>query len=211
MPDIFIPAHKHKIEKKAENKLKEENPPFNFFGHFAENPKGIRFENQKHNEEITLFLRQHLITNVPWLIGFFILIILLPIIIFILPLTGLSLSFIPERYAIVLILLYYLTTFAFALIKFMHWFYNITIISTKNVVDMDYADILYHDVAFTNLNLVEDVNYTKTGFFRSFFNFGDVFIQTAGGKENLEALAIAHPAKAAHLIADSIGRSGQSG
>ena len=32
------------------------------------------------------------------------------------------------------------------------------------IVDIDYSGLLYHDVAFTKLNLIEDVNYIKTGF-----------------------------------------------
>ncbi len=85
------------------------------------------------------------------------------------------------------------------------------LITNLGVIDIDYSDILYHDVAFTNFNLVEDVNYTKTGFFKSLFNYGDIFIQTAGGRENLEGLGVPNPARAAHIISDSIGHGEGSG
>jgi hypothetical protein len=54
--------------------------------------------------------------------------------------------------------------------------------------------------------LIEDVNYTQAGFIRGLFNFGDLFVQTAGGKENIEALAIPMPAKIARLVLDFIGK-----
>ena len=47
--------------------------------------------------------------------------------------------------------------------------------------------------------------------FKILFNFGDVFIQTAGGKENLEGIGIPNPSDAAHIIADSIGKGEGSG
>ena len=93
----------------------------------------------------------------------------------------------------------------------MNWFYNITLVTEKGVIDIDYSNLVYHDVAITNLNLVEDVNYTKIGFFRSFFDYGDLFVQTAGGKENLEAIGIPNPAKAVHIIANKIGEGETSG
>ena len=93
----------------------------------------------------------------------------------------------------------------------MDWFYNITLITDRGVVDIDYSNIVYHDVAMTNLNLIEDVNYTKVGFIRSLLNYGDLFVQTAGGKENLEALAVPNPAEAARIIGESIGKGGTSG
>jgi hypothetical protein len=35
---------------------------------FAVNPKGVRFETQEEKEEVILFLRQHFIVNVPWIL-----------------------------------------------------------------------------------------------------------------------------------------------
>ena len=91
----------------------------------------------------------------------------------------------------------------------MKWFYNIILITDRSVVDIDYDGLLHHDVAITNFNLIQDVNYTKTGFFRSLFNYGDLFVQTAGGKENLEALGVPNPALASKIIVEKIGKGGK--
>jgi len=211
MPDIFIAEKKNKINidnflEKKTDRHKKNQPKRDI-----EISKKILFSNQKEDEEIILFLRAHFITNFPW-ITISIILIILPIIILIISnFVNSSLPFVTAELIIILILFYYLIISAYALINFMKWFYNILIITNLGIVDIDYSGLLYHDVAFTKLDLVEDVSYVKTGFLRSLFNFGDIFIRTAGGKENLEGIGIPNPSNAAHIIADSIGKGEGSG
>ena len=216
MPDIFVADNKRKktlphIETKDYLPLQPVHKKMGFLKAFAERPHGVTFANQKNHEEIVLFLRAHLITNFLW-VTIVIFLLFIPLLASVLinfipnPLTFVSSKFIPF-----FLIFYYLIIFAYAFLSFLNWFYNITLITNLGVVDIDYSDLLYHDVAFTNFNLIEDVNYTKIGFFRSLFNYGDVFIQTAGGRENLEALGIPNPARAAHIISDSIGQGEGSG
>jgi len=72
--------------------------------------------------------------------------------------------------------------------------------------DLDFSNLVYHDVTETKLNLVEDVRYTQSGFIRSFFNFGDLFVQTAAEKENIEGLAVPNPGRGVRIIGDLIGK-----
>lgn len=211
MPDIFIAKKKNKINIDNSLEKKTDHLKKNQLERDLKISKKILFSNQKEDEKIILFLRAHFITNFPWMIISGILIILPIIILIISNFVNISLPFVTADLIIVLILFYYLITLAFALINFMKWFYNILIITNLGIVDIDYSGLLYHDVTFTKLNLIEDVNYIKTGFLRSLFNFGDVFIQTAGGKENLEGIGIPNPSNAAHVIADSIGKGEGSG
>ncbi len=214
MPDIFVAETKTKEEKTEmplPRKTNHAHKHMGFLKAFAERPHGVTFANQKSREEIVLFLRAHLITNFLWFV-IFIFLLFVPLLYFLIfNLIPSPLAFIPERFVLFFVIFYYLTVFSYAFLNFLNWFYNITIITNLGVIDIDYSDLLYHDVAFTNFNLVEDVNYTKTGFFRSLFNYGDVFVQTAGGRENLEALGVPNPAKAAHIISDSIGKGDGSG
>lgn len=221
MPDIFVAEiknQKEKIEIPLPNiEIKDSLPPqpirkkMGFLRAFAEKPHGVTFANQKTHEEVILFLRAHLITNFLWFV-IFIFLLFIPLFYFIIFKNFPSpLAFIPEKFAYFFVVFYYLLVFAYALFNFLNWFYNILLITNLGVIDIDYSDILYHDVAFTNFNLVEDVNYTKVGFFRSLFNYGDIFIQTAGGRENLEGLGVPNPARAAHIISDSIGHGEGSG
>lgn len=221
MPDIFVAEIKNKKEKieiplpsieiKDNLPLQPVRKKMGFLRAFAENPHGVTFANQKTHEEVVLFLRAHLITNFLWFV-IFIFLLFVPLFYFIIFKNFPSpLAFIPETFANFFVVFYYFLVFAYALFNFLNWFYNILLITNLGVIDIDYSDILYHDVAFTNFNLVEDVNYTKVGFFRSLFNYGDIFVQTAGGRENLEGLGVPNPARAAHIISDSIGHGEGSG
>lgn len=178
---------------------------------FCDHPNGVRFSTQQPDETILLFLRAHLVTNVPWIVTTIILAVIpYPIAILFSQIPGLITN-VPNQFFVVLLLFYLLAVFAFAFINFLTWFYNIIIVTNKRIIDIDYSDIVYHDVAQTKMNLIEDVNYTQVGFIRSFFNYGDIFAQTAGGKENIEGLAVPQPARAVQIIADLIGKGGHSG
>lgn len=211
MPDIFI-AKKNKSNTSREDAQiqKKKIHIGRFLKRKLKTSEKISFTNQKENEEIILFLRGHIIRNLSWIL-IAVLLIFLPLILFKFDFFTGYFAFLSQKHIVILLLLYYLILLGYILVNIMNWFYNILIITNLGVVDIDYSNILYHDVAFTKLTLIEDVNYTKTGFIRSLFNFGDLFIQTAGGRENIEAIGIPDPAKAAHIIADSIGKGEGSG
>ncbi len=208
MPDIFIAEPK---EVKDYPLPQPDYKKREVLETLIEKPHRITFANQKPDEKIVLFLRAHFITNFLWVV-IFIFLFFIPVAYSLIFKGNLNpLAFIPGNFIYFLVVFYYLLVFAYALFNFLNWFYNIIIITDLGIVDIDYSDLLYHDVALTNFNLVEDVNYTKVGFFKSLFNYGDLFIQTAGGRENLEGLGIPNPANAAHIISDSIGHGEGSG
>lgn len=197
MKDIFVSP------KKKEVSLNEKH--IHTFSSFCQNPYGISFQSQEEDEKILLFLRRHFITNVPWIIiGLFLTVlpILLP---FLFILTGFLLT-LPQNLTMLFIAFYYLIVFAYLFINFLTWFYNIGLVTTKRAVDVDFSDLVYHNVAATKLSLIQDVDYTQVGVLPSLFNYGDVFVQTAGDKPNFDFLAVPNPAKAAHIIEELIGK-----
>lgn len=193
-PDIFTSA---KTDPKQ---------PVHFLSSFCENPDGISFQNQEHDETIILFLRKHFITNVPW-IATTLLLLILPLL---LPLFFMSQGFpfndISLQFKTVITFFYYLIVFAYAFINFITWYYDVFIITQKRVVDIDFSDLIYHHMAITKLDLVQDVNYSQSGFLRSLFNYGDLFIQTSGNNPNFDGFAIPQPTKAANIISNLIGK-----
>lgn len=169
---------------------------------FSQNPKGVSFQTQKEKESIILFLRSHFITNVSWII-FTVMLIALPLIItLLLPLFKIDFLSTPAagRFTIVFILLYYLLILSYVFINFLHWFYNVFIVTSERIVDIDYSDIVVHNMAETKLSHIEDVKYTQSGFISTFFNYGDLFVQTAGTEENFEAISIPKPGAATDII-----------
>lgn len=218
MPDIFVPEKNPSSAKATEGKGEEEKITFKKLRHihhlasFCTRPFGINFQAQEEDEEILLILRKHFITNVPWIFFTIVFIILLPILSIINSrFLFIDLSFIPSRFITVFVIFYYLIVFNYLFINFITWFYNITIVTNKRIVDVDFSHLVYHDVAATKLNLIEEIRYAQTGFIRTFFNYGDLFIQTAGENPNVEALAFPKPNEAIQIIQNLIGKGPYAG
>lgn len=208
MNDIFVAPKKEKGIEKPVISFQDDSNDMNIFSSFSQNPKGVSFQTQKTDEVIILFLRSHFVTNISWII-FTVILVTLPLIItLILPLFKIDfLSYpIATRFTTVYVLFYYLMVSSYVFISFLHWFYNVFIVSSERVVDIDYSDIVIHNIAITNLNHIEDVNYTQSGFISTLFNYGNVFVQTAGNERNFEALSVPRPREATHIIGDLIGK-----
>lgn len=203
MPDIFVSRKTVRNEPEVQKEVAHSRNPVRFFSTFVENPSGVSFHHKEPDEEIILFLRSHLITNAKWIAIMVIFAILPTVFLFV----GDTLPFPPidSKFTFMLVLLYYLGLFGFAISSFLTWYFNIFIITKKRVVDIDFAGLIFHDVAETQFSLIQDVNYTQSGAIRHLLNYGDVFAQTAGGKENLEALGVPSPSKVTHFITRYIG------
>lgn len=204
MPDVFINTN----NSTNENPITPIHPNhIHMLTSFCTDPLGITFAEQASDEKILLFLRRHFITNLFWIL-ISIALILAPVLFFIFrsDLQFLGIFELPLRFIIIFVIFYYLAVFAYAFINFLSWFYNVFIVTQKRIVDIDYSNIVIHNVAFTKLSHVQDVNYDQIGFIRSLFNYGDVFVQTAGNELSFEAPSVPQPRRAAHIIGDLIGK-----
>ncbi len=199
MADIFI-ASKHSATPNNSGNTSA-------FSSFCQNPKGVHFQTQKPHETIILFLRSHFITNLSWILITIVLIVLPLIILTFLAGFGLDFLSVPpaNRFTTIFTLFYYLLVFSYVFLSFLHWFYNVFIVTSERVVDIDYSDVVVHNIAVAPLSHVQDVNYTQSGFISTFFNYGDLFVQTAGDERNFEAYAIPKPRETTHIIGDLTG------
>lgn len=216
MPDIFTPnttnnQPENTSEAPAAPQATTNTPPpaehhIHALASFCENPGAITFETQEPDEKILLFLRRHFITNTLWILTTIIFVFLPFIINFLFVKTQFSIAFIPEGIVTVIIAFYYVIVFAYALTSFLTWFYNISFVTNKRVVDVDFSDLVYKNIAATKLNLVQDVSYTQVGVIRSIFDYGDVLVQTAGTMDNFDFTAVPHPEKVVEIVENLIGR-----
>lgn len=207
MNDIFVAPKKADPKEKIHFVLNDPQH-MNLLSSFCQNPNEVHFQTQKPNETIILFLRSHFVTNISWIMAGLILITLPIIILTFLPNFGIDFLSSPSatRFTTVYTLFYYLMLFSYSFISFLHWFYNVFIVSSERIVDIDYSDIVIHNIAVTNLNHVVDVNYTQSGFIPTFFNYGDIHVQTAGNERNFEALSVPKPREATRIIGDLTGK-----
>ena len=177
------------------------------FSSYFENPSKIKFTNKLNEEIMVLFLRRHFVTNTPWILKAFAM-ALVPVIFEFLGAFGLySTDFVNIAGKFIVYFFYYFFIFSgYVLVNYMTWFYNISLVTNIRVVDIDFSDIVFENVAATKISQLEDVNYKQVGIFRSIFDFGDVFVQTAGASRNFEFLAVPHPENVIRIINSLLGR-----
>lgn len=169
----------------------------NPFSAFAYSPPGVNFENQKSDETVLLLLRQHWGTNTSW--------ILASVVFFFVPWLFKyfpGYSFLPERYQLAVLIGWYLLLTAYIFEKFLSWFFNVGIVTDRRVVDVDFYGLLYKEISDAELDKIEDVTQKQVGAIRTVFDFGDINIQTAGEKANIEFHDIPHPRQVVKLLED---------
>lgn len=202
MPDLFVaPAD-------SDNKTTEPKQPAGqpepkklpLLASYCHMPLGVTFLNQEPNEKIILFLRRHIITNMRW-VSFSLILLALPLS---LPLMADLFSnyflLIPAPFIIILLGFYYLIIIGYMYLQFITWFYNVGIITDKQLIDVDFTDIMYRDIAKTRVESIIDVEFSQGGFLDSLFDFGNLNIQTEGIKPNFEFDNIPHPEQATDII-----------
>lgn len=212
MPDVFI-SPDEKIHEGTPSPVPEKAPvtekqkqkiighSHSKFSAFCLYPDDVDFETRDKNEQIILFLRQHPIVNVGW--------ILTTIVMLLAPsLLGLLgvLEFLPTGFGLVLSLAWYLVTSAYAIEKFLSWYFNVYFITERRIVDVDFYNLVSKKVSDAEIDKVQDVSYTTGGVVRTIFNYGDVLIQTASEVTEFEFGAVPSPEKVAKILNDLMAK-----
>ncbi len=222
MPDIFVKPNasgttpsqtstpplpqdlQNQTALEAETIVPQKKDKIGFLTAFRQNPEQITYADLSENDQIVLFLRRHFITNLVWIVeGIFL--IFLPF------LLGAGSSFlnislnIPPNIVLFAALFYYFLVFEFFFLNFLNWFYNISLVTHEQVIDIGFRILVSKNVASTKIVLVEDVSLNQIGLLRSIFDYGDVLVQTAGTQDNFEFSAVPQPEKVVHIVGDLIG------
>lgn len=156
----------------------------------------VHFDSQAADEDVILVLRAHPITQLPWIFNTAVFVFVLIILNFFMPMVLLSNQIVYANIA----LLFFI--FSYAFYNFLTWFFNVGIITNKRIVDIDFSDVVYKEVTEARLDKVEDITSKGGGFWETFFNYGDLFIQTAGTEKNIEFLNIPDPSDVVRIIDD---------
>lgn len=234
MPDIFIDKTKEKnnapekpspemesttdgeslpIDKMDKSQLlnnlgiKSHGGRVHAFSSYFENPSRLNFSNSINEEIMLLFLRKHFLTNTAWILKALAM-SLVPIIFEVLGSYGFySTDFVDTTGKFIVYFFFYFFIFSgYILVHYMTWFYNIALVTNLRIIDIDFSDIIYEDVSATKISQLEDVNYKQIGIIRSVFDYGDVFVQTAGTNRNFEFFAVPHPENVIRIINNLLGR-----
>lgn len=172
-----------------------------FFPALFDRPSKIRFAYQDQGEYIELLLRQHWVTNVPWIV--------LSVIGLLFPATFPTLAVllesvlgftIPTDVKFTLVVLWYMFMTAYIIEKFLGWYFNIYIITNSHVVDIDFHNLLSRHSTEVRLQDIQSPRAKLSGVFGSLFNFGNVHIETAAKTQTIDFMAVPKP----DLVVDRI-------
>ena len=201
MAEIFksgVAKTKEKVERKSLLELRKVIQVLgarHLFTSFATFPPSVCFETQDDGEGVVVFLRQHPIVNLGWIVGALLMLTLSSVFGFFPPYANL-----PAGYQFVVTSGWYLFVTGFVLAKFMGWFFNIYLITDERVVDVDFYGLLYRDLTVAKLDKIQDINFTQAGSFAAIFNYGNIYIQTAAERTRFEFMKVPNPAKVVEIL-----------
>jgi hypothetical protein len=176
---------------------------------FAKSPRHTKFESQERGEKIVFLLRKHFAVNAPWLVlGVFFLIF--PTLFKVISASSVF-SLLPERYALVGKLFWYLSIFSFILKNYLVWYFSVYLITNKRVVDIDFFGLLHKRTSEAPLRNIEDVTYNVGGIPQILFGYGDVLIQTAAEKREFEFESIPRPDIVHDKLTDMVNAATRGG
>jgi len=173
--------------------MENNNRKSSAFYSYCLNPR-IKFDTHEEGEKIYLLLRSHPFTQIGWILSsIFFFIFLFVLNFFIQSFFNLGQILIINIFFIVFILSY-------IWFHVLNWYFNVGIVTSKRVIDIDFYAILYKEITVARLGKIEDITVKSGGYFESLFDYGSIFVQTAGTEANIEFIDVPYPSDATQMI-----------
>lgn len=157
----------------------ELHPASRYFDALSVYPR-VRLDIQREDEQIILLIREHPVTQIPWVLnslGLLLVLILLNLVL-------------PKIFSFPQIL--FLNLFSLAAIlsyiwlNFLRWYFQVGIVTNERILDIDFKSALYKEVAIARLSNVQEIASKSGGYINTLFNFGDIHVLTAGANVNID-------------------------
>jgi len=140
-------------------------------------PKKVSFYGKDSDEDIVLIVRRHWIAYIPDM--FIILLVLLVPLILLLLSTKLVFLGSPVLYIGMFVLSIALGS-TLILSTILKWYYTIHIVTDQRIIIVKMNNAFYHSYSEAQLEKIEDINHKHVGFLGTFFDVGNLDIDTAG-------------------------------
>lgn len=101
---------------------------------------------------------------------------------------------------IVLMLSYYLMLMVFVLTAWTDNYLDIWTVTTSRIINREQNGLFNRVVSELELHLIQDVTAEQNGFFATTFDYGNVYIQTAGERERFIFEQVPDPYRVAKVI-----------
>lgn len=169
-----------------------------------EETKKITFPGQYADEQILLVKRRHWIV----LLGFALtisLLILVPIFVyFFLPLViEIPNTEIFNKLFLFITSLYYLCLSVMSFFMIIDYYLDIWIITSQRIISIEQRGLFHRIVIEVRYSQIQDITSIVTGLIATYFQFGNIRIQTAAEKERMILKQITHPIETRRIISDA--------
>ena len=179
--------------------MENNNKKSSAFYSYIINPE-LKFDTHEVGEKVSLLLRSHPFTQIGWVLVSILLIIFVFVLnFFIKDFFNLEQIFITNLFFIIFI-------FSYIWINVLNWYFNVGIVTNRRVIDIDFYAVIYKEITVAQLNKIEDITVKSGGYFGSYFDYGSIFVQTAGSEVNVEFINIPHPSEVAQIINRLLGK-----
>ncbi len=175
-----------------------------YLSSLIKNPANTSYEGKDHDEEVLLIVRRSLITTFMWLIGGVVCFIIPFIIIPLLKKAVYNGNPLFDNFFIFsLTFFWYLSLFGYLLREFLNWYFEVFLVTSKKIIDIDRGAMNISETLLTN---VQDVTSETPSMFAQIFNIGNVRVQTAAETKEFEFVMVDNPSKVRDFISDMIAR-----
>ncbi len=100
----------------------------------------------------------------------------------------------------VVVCMYVSAVWLFSFLEFTDYYLDTWVITNERVINIEQKGLFNRVASELHLAAVQDVTSEVRGMIATFFDFGDVFVQTAAEKERFEFKNIDHPEQVKELI-----------
>jgi hypothetical protein len=81
-----------------------------------------------------------------------------------------------------------------------NYFLDIVFVTNKRIIDLDQKGLFARDIAIAPIEHMQDVKIEVFGILATFFNYGDLYIQTAGENSEIVVKSLRDPQGAKDII-----------
>lgn len=193
-------------EPSTDSEIRRKSKPSELSAFYAF-PKHVHFAGEQEDEEIILLMRAHLVTTLPWILLTFGSILFLIILVPLLGAIG-ALTLLGPGFTMTLIIFWLMGSLTFAFLNGLFWYFNVYIVTNERIVDVDWYSLVHREVNISQIKKIQDITANQIGVLSGAFDYGHVFIQTAGTEPNFEFLNLPHPQLVARKIQELLEASG---
>lgn len=153
------------------------------------------FIHQKPYEHIEYQVRRHPITIIPAFLGFLVLLVIPVVLYWFITRLFPNLLYGPFSYPILVLVgsLFYLSVTLFFYTYFVSFYLDLLIVTNDRLLHIQQQGLFARTISEVDLYKIQDITSTVDGAVASFFNYGNLLIQTAGALEKFMIPSIPHP------------------